>query len=277
MSDQPPQLAESPADTKKPPTRCAPVFLFPDGPVSTVQQLQELGGLDRLPEGEEMTCTDGWGSELGARTICMLTINELEQVKERARVQMGPMNPVVTLRGKIHVHTILVTGPKAEEGPDENLEADYQKDYVTAMAWTNYFDRGHDSDGEDPWFPGVWDKACDDIRAGTFKSGEEKLFPIVLEPDGPLSTPEQLQQLAELETVPEVIETARLDWNGAGVGSATVCAVSRRDRRRMEEKVDIGLGFTLDFFVSFEGESRAVLLVLGPKAAVAAGPDELGE
>ncbi len=67
---------------------------------------------------------------------------------------------------------------------------------------------------------------------------------MVLEADGLLSTPEQLQQLAELASVPEAFETTRFNWHGVEVGSATVCAITWDEKLRMDVKVEVRLGWS---------------------------------
>ncbi len=100
----------------------------------------------------------------------------------------------------------------------------------------------------------------------------------MLEANGFLSTPEQLQQLAELASVPEVLETDSVDWRGDKTGPATVCAITWDEKRRVEDKAEIQWGLGIDFLVLFEGEKRSPLLVRGPKTVAAAmGTDELGD
>ncbi|KAK3898273.1 hypothetical protein C8A05DRAFT_38137 [Staphylotrichum tortipilum] len=134
-------------------------------------------------------------------------------------------------------------------------------------------------DDDNPWATGVWEQARRDIEAGTFRSDENLLHPILLEEDGFLSTPEQLQQLAELASVPEVIETDRVNRNGVKIGSETVkvCGITWGAKMLMDKKVKVRLGLEMGLYVSFEGETLTPLLVRALATEGATGPEELAE
>lgn len=92
-------------------------------------------------------------------------------------------------------------------------------------------------------------------------------FPIVISSSNPVSTPEKLQEIAGLETSPEVIETAyttldgdpdpdRLEKDGSPE-KVSVCLVNWDQLQRVRCKTD----FDHFLFVRLEGVVRGVTLV----------------
>ncbi|KAI6092855.1 hypothetical protein F4821DRAFT_112085 [Hypoxylon rubiginosum] len=61
------------------------------------------------------------------------------------------------------------------------------------------------SEQHSPWPPGIWNAALEAYRSG-WRPAEPR-FPVVISENGPLNSPEKLQKLADLPSVPEVSKT----------------------------------------------------------------------
>lgn len=264
--------------TNHPQPRYCPILLSPSGPVSTAQQIKDLAGLASLPETEELVQIDSDGADRGTVTVCRLTAEELARLEKTVDTRWsGKGNPVALLEG-LRVYTIVVVGMK-EGALEEGGDGDGEGGITYNIPWRRPVEDSGDESDDDPWAPGVWQQATRDMLAGTFRSREGALFPVLLEEDGFLSTPEHLQYLADLPSVPRVFETDRLDWrSGDKVGSATICTITWDEKRRMDDKVEVRFGLAFRVYVLFEGAKRAPLMVRGPKTAdTASETDEFGE
>ncbi len=115
---------------------------------------------------------------------------------------------------------------------------------------------------EDPWGDGtLWAQALRDLERGTFKRQPPPRFPVIITPDSPISSAEKLQQLTESESLPEVFETALLEWNDEDTGRrVTVGDVSREEIKRLEEKAVVN-DITEEIYVMFYGVTRTARLV----------------
>ncbi|XXG97194.1 hypothetical protein Hte_003489 [Hypoxylon texense] len=81
------------------------------------------------------------------------------------------------------------------------------------------------SEPDSPWAPGVWSAALEAYRAG--RRAPEPRFPVVINNGGegrPLDSPEKLQKLADLPSVPEASKTRATDLFGAYDGEEVYIA-----------------------------------------------------
>lgn len=85
-----------------------------------------------------------------------------------------------------------------------------------------------------PWTAGAWTQAIKDLEAGTFKKRPEMRFLIILSSDSPISSAESLQQLAELESLPETTETSLVEWDGTEIKKVTISWVGFDARETMK-------------------------------------------
>ncbi|KAI0013060.1 hypothetical protein F4779DRAFT_613931 [Xylariaceae sp. FL0662B] len=60
-----------------------------------------------------------------------------------------------------------------------------------------------------PWKPEVWNAAIAAFHAGVREP--EPRFPVVISSDGPVDSPEKLQRLADLPSIPAVLESQTID------------------------------------------------------------------
>jgi hypothetical protein len=125
--------------------------------------------------------------------------------------------------------------------------------------------KGEDKQHDHPWAPGLWTQALRDLAAGTSKRQPEPRFPVILTPDGPVSSPAELQHLAELESLPQTMETSQVSWDVVEPKRVTICHVSREERKRIEEKAETLLDKEESILVMFQGEKRSAILVTALK------------
>jgi hypothetical protein len=119
----------------------------------------------------------------------------------------------------------------------------------------------------------VWEEAERDLRAGTFKTIVPRM-PIILAPESPISTPEQLQKLAELSSLPDVIDSDQLEGYGRGktvVRSVKFCPVSFAEFERMEAKAELVDGMVNAVYVMFDGAPRFAWIVKALREGVTLG------
>ena len=113
-----------------------------------------------------------------------------------------------------------------------------------------------------PWPPGAWKKASEDILNGTFKSQPTPRVPVLLDPNGPVSSPSQLQALAMAESLPEVMVTHLVNRDGQEVGSEVqICYLSLEEWETTEERAVVSRGIFGDRLVMSGGKPRAVAVV----------------
>ena len=86
-------------------------------------------------------------------------------------------------------------------------------------------------------------------------------FPSHPHPDGPVSSAEQLQRLAEMGSLPETTETSQMESGGTGIRRVVICDVSFEETEKMEEKAVVLTGLTDRLFVLLKGERRYAMVV----------------
>lgn len=118
-----------------------------------------------------------------------------------------------------------------------------------------------DSDNDSPWPAAVRRQAMRDRAAGTFKTLPPARYPVILTPNGPISSAEKLQELAELDSLPETIDTTQVRVDGTVVKKVKICHVSVKERDKMEEKGDVSSGIEDTVLVIFNGEERFAMVV----------------
>src|SRR4051794_28270990 len=75
----------------------------------------------------------------------------------------------------------------------------------------------------------AWQKASEDALNGTWKARPPWRMPVILTLDGPISSPLQLQALAETESVPQVTVTTRVAREGGEIEKVKICDISREE------------------------------------------------
>ncbi|KAK4247640.1 hypothetical protein C7999DRAFT_31940 [Corynascus novoguineensis] len=94
----------------------------------------------------------------------------------------------------------------------------------------SYYSRtwpGTDDEDEIEWKAKRWQNARRNIAAGTFKKPIIRV-PVILTPEGPVSSAEDLQQLAQMQSVPETLDTAIIQENGVPTSRPIkICHISR--------------------------------------------------
>ena len=122
--------------------------------------------------------------------------------------------------------------------------------------------------GRSPWRPGVWQKATEAYLNGTWKSRPPRRQPVLITPDGPISSAAQLQKLAETESLPEVTVTSQVDLDDRELNKVTICDLSTDEWERVEEKADVSIGIVEGIRVMFNGKRRFAGIVKALKEGV---------
>ncbi|KAK4102460.1 hypothetical protein N658DRAFT_506100 [Parathielavia hyrcaniae] len=95
-----------------------------------------------------------------------------------------------------------------------------------------------DSEADDfPWPPGAWAEAERYYASGEWKKQPPTRYPIILTPDGPVSSAAELQRLAELESLPETLETSQVEWDGTELSKVTICYLTYAEKGKLKESV----------------------------------------
>ncbi|KAL2023356.1 hypothetical protein VTK56DRAFT_3094 [Thermocarpiscus australiensis] len=118
------------------------------------------------------------------------------------------------------------------------------------------------SQNDDPRPPHIWKKAMEDLRAGTFKTRLLR-YPVIIAPGSPVSSAEKLQQLAELDSLPEIMETKQIEEDGTQ-RRVIISSINPKEKRKMEEKADV---LTDGPIVWFRDTKRFALVVKSLKQA----------
>lgn len=80
-----------------------------------------------------------------------------------------------------------------------------------------------------------WQNALKDIAAGTFKAPIIRV-PVILTPEGPVFSAEDLQQLAQMQSVPETLDATIIQENGVPTSRPIkICHISRDEVDKLEE------------------------------------------
>ncbi|KAL2192796.1 hypothetical protein P885DRAFT_64643 [Corynascus similis CBS 632.67] len=82
------------------------------------------------------------------------------------------------------------------------------REFYNSRTWP-----GTDDEDEIEWKAKGWQNALKDIAAGTFKAPIIRV-PVILTPKGPVSSAEGLQQLAQMQSVPETLDATIIQENG---------------------------------------------------------------
>lgn len=88
------------------------------------------------------------------------------------------------------------------------------------------------------WYAKAWGDAGDAVLNGTAPHPVLN-HPIVLTPDGLISSASKLQQLAETESLPEVIVASQVRGYGQEIGEVTVCSIHWEGWLTIREKADL--------------------------------------
>ncbi len=114
-----------------------------------------------------------------------------------------------------------------------------------------------------PWSPEAWDAIRRQTIANGWKPRPETRYPVILTPDGPISSAAKLRQLAELETLPETIETAQVDWSDESeIKKVVISHVNYDGMEKMEAKAKVLSGLGEWTCVRFRGKKRFAATVL---------------
>lgn len=137
--------------------------------------------------------------------------------------------------------------------------------------------RKYDPYEEDDWSWKAerWADARRAIAAGTFYNPDATRVPVILTPDGPVSSAKKLQQLAELESVPETIETTLLKEDGTKTEKrVTISHISVEEQKKIQEKADIVRDTMGMFTVLFQEKERYAMVVKSLKEGVTLDEDD---
>lgn len=114
-----------------------------------------------------------------------------------------------------------------------------------------------------PWPPEVWEAAMHAFKNGWRKP--EPRFPVILSPDSPVSTPEKLQELAGLTSVPEIQHTTKTyPYGDEYVESyesqkVQICDLSWEELMKMEESAVCEATSTVVWFQDTKRAARVVV------------------
>ncbi|KAK4041126.1 hypothetical protein C8A01DRAFT_15105 [Parachaetomium inaequale] len=128
--------------------------------------------------------------------------------------------------------------------------------------------KNEDSDNDDDWRAERWKAAKKAMADGTFKDPPPNRFPVILTPNGPVSSASHLLQLAELDSLPETIETTQIEHDGTEVGAVTICHVSFDEMRKLEERAEVSDGIADGIYVLFRGKRRYAATVKALKEGI---------
>ena len=123
-----------------------------------------------------------------------------------------------------------------------------------------------EEEDDNTWRAARWAAARQAMADGTFKTTEVRI-PVVLSPDGPVSSPEDLQRLAGTESLPEVLETKLTTRDRTKKGAvktvtdARICHVNYDERERLETRAEVEYDATGKFAVIFRGQKRYPMVV----------------
>lgn len=120
-------------------------------------------------------------------------------------------------------------------------------------------------EGDAPWPGHVWKAAREAFNAGW--QPPERRYPVVLDPNGPISTAEQLKELLELDETPPVLTVPVAGGvyeikaeDDPTAKKAQVCDVGEDEWVKLYRRTEFNRDI-LDFLVWFHGETRSVVWV----------------
>ena len=184
---------------------------------------------------------------------------------------LTPTPHFVTLRSRATLATLIEMSALQRKILRRNA-ADAAADAADALARRK---REEDEDaGRSPWSAGAWKKATEDILNGTWKSHPPIRHPVLLTPDGPISSASKLQKLAETESLPEVTVTIQVELDGQEIQKVAICDVSTAEWKKMKEKADVSPGIVEGIRVMFKGKRRFAGVVHSLKEGVTLGDED---
>ncbi|KAK3300626.1 uncharacterized protein B0H64DRAFT_381350 [Chaetomium fimeti] len=120
-----------------------------------------------------------------------------------------------------------------------------------------------------PWTAEAWERAGQAVLSGNIPPEPVIRFPVVLTPDGPISSASKLQQLAETESLPEATVTSEVDIHDREISKVTICSLEWDEWERMGEKAHVSYGIGGGgMLVIFEGRQRYAGIVTALKEGV---------
>ena len=126
------------------------------------------------------------------------------------------------------------------------------------MQFHMYSRRPSDPDEPPSWTREQWEEAGTADAAGYVQP--EIRFPVVISPNSPVSSPEKLQQLAELESLPETIETVLVDdykiYKKREEERVVICHVNWEEREKLEQKAEVLAEIRSGVTVMFKGGQK---------------------
>lgn len=114
-----------------------------------------------------------------------------------------------------------------------------------------------------------------DIADGTYFIRDPPRFPLILTPDGPISSAKQLQQLLKLDSLPETIETSQIALeDDSEIRRVEICHVSYEEKDELEKLADVSPGIEDCVQVMFQGKPRWAMTVKSLNAGVRLDKEE---
>jgi hypothetical protein len=156
-----------------------------------------------------------------------------------------------------HHHRYQNLGP--QQAPRLKM-SDLQRELTKAKISSS---RGDSALGHDDWRVKRWQAARQAMADGTYKVAPPSRFPVILTQDGPVSSAEQLRQLAGMESLPETTETSQIEPDGTEIRKVLICDVSFEEAEKMRERAEVLTGMTDRIVVLFNGKQRYAMVVKG--------------
>jgi anti-sigma28 factor (negative regulator of flagellin synthesis) len=153
---------------------------------------------------------------------------------------------------------------------DEPKDESKKESYVTLLQWLQsdiQKKMRQEEEDDRTWRAARWQAARKAIADGTFETPERR-FPVLITPDGPVSSPEKLQRFAEMESIPEALEATLIRENGKPTEKqVTICHVNYHGREKLEEKSDV-VFLNGEFMVIIRGKRSYAMVVQSLKHGV---------
>lgn len=122
-----------------------------------------------------------------------------------------------------------------------------------------------------PWPKEVWEQAWKAMAAG-YKAPPHR-FPVILSPDGPVSSAAQLQRLIEADSLPDTIQASQVDYDNNEIKKVRICQVDYENKNKLKEKAEISEMIGRDtILVMFNGQRRIATVVHALKEGVSVEP-----
>jgi hypothetical protein len=110
---------------------------------------------------------------------------------------------------------------------------------------------------------GAWARAEQPFLDGSYYRNRPKgRYPVLITPDGPVSSTSELQQLADTVSLLDVRVAAQVDWYGVEIpGKEVTVADIDYELFRIENKALVSFGVGGNIFIMFNGRARIVRIV----------------